>query len=81
MLQFFLTDRQIDRQTDRVITIGHSPNGGALIIITRGPKAHILAPEYNVPPLLTGRLSCFSDLLKNIYSVEDIEILLPVKFR
>ena len=26
------TDRQTDGQTDRVITIGHPPSGGALII-------------------------------------------------
>ena len=32
MLKFFdgQTDRQNDRQTDRVITIGHPPSGGAL---------------------------------------------------
>ena len=31
MLKFF--DGQMDRQKDRVITIGHPPSSGALIII------------------------------------------------
>ena len=50
----------------------------------RDPKGTYRAPEYNVPPLLTdqkGRPSYFLIDPKNTNLVEDVQILLPVKFR
>ena len=51
---------------------------------TRGPKGHISCTEYNVPPfwgISQGGHFCFLIGPKNTNLVEDIEILLPIKFR
>ena len=50
----------------------------------RAQRTTYRAPEYNVPPIWQisqGRNFCLLIDLKNTNLVEDVEILLPVKFR
>ena len=45
MLKFF--DGQTDGQTDRVITIGHPPSGGALNIVAAFPGMHVSPAKHS----------------------------------
>ena len=86
------TDGQTDRQTDRVIPI-YPPQTSFAGGITRhqngtkkqeAQRATYRAPEYNVPPFWRigqGGHLVFLIGPKNTNLVEDVEILLPVKFR
>ena len=59
-------------------------NGKNLYKKQEAQRATYRAPEYNVPPfgqIRQGRNFCLLIGLKNTNLVEDLEILLPVKFR
>ena len=47
---------------------------------TRGSKGNTLAPKYNVPPFSWSSHFCLLTGLKNTNLVEEVEILLPIKF-
>ena len=78
-------DRQIDRQMDYGQSYSYVTlySAGTTKVRQEAQRATYRAPEYNVPPfwwICQGGHFCLLISPKNTNLVEDIEILLPVKF-